>query len=147
MLNAVSLCPWDKCALVDARACNNLWSADCWQLYRAVTWLQEKANGAVKEKKTSSHLCMSPRSSTCRGSPWRSWNTFCFTPFATTWRWRTSRTSSSTRRRAWRRTPGTVRQSSKEVSWDSRADKWNVSDKRRVWCCRWSQSNPPGTGL
>lgn len=61
----------------------------------------------------------------------------------TTWRWRTSRTSSSTKRRAWRRTLGTVRQSSREVSWHSRADKWNVSDNGRVCgCCRWSQSNP-----
>lgn len=53
---------------------------------------------------------------TCRGSRWRSWNTSCSTPSATTSPWRTSRTSSSMRKRAWRRTPGTVRQSLREVS-------------------------------
>ena len=52
----------------------------------------------------------------CRGSPWRSWNTSCSTPSVTTWPWRTSRTSSSMRKKAWRRTPGTVRQSLREVS-------------------------------
>lgn len=75
---------------------------------------------SVKEKlsvfKNILPSSVSSCSSTCRGSPWRSWNTSCSTPSVTIWLWRTLRTSSSTRKRAWRKTPGTVRQSLREVS-------------------------------
>lgn len=99
--------------------CRMLWIEQLRLVRRSLCVNYIKCVNLSKSVNVSSLSC---GSSTCRGSPWRSWNTSCSTPSATTSPWRTSRTSSSMRRRAWRRTLGTVRRSLREVSQSPQAN-------------------------